>query len=56
MSIVPTKILVATDGSKDANLAVGVAVDLSERTAAELHVVHAWRKPQALPLARPGLA
>jgi nucleotide-binding universal stress UspA family protein len=56
VSILPTKILVATDGSKDANLAVGVAVDLSERTEAELHVVHAWRKPQALPLARPGLA
>ena len=56
MSIVPTKILVATDGSKDANLAVVVAVDLSERTEAELHVVHARRKPQALPLARPGLA
>ena len=50
MSIVPA------DGSKDANHAVGVAVDLSERTEAELHVVHAWRKPQALPLARPGLA
>jgi nucleotide-binding universal stress UspA family protein len=56
VSIVPTKILVATDGSTDADLAVGVAVDLSERTAAELHVVHAQRKPQALPLARPGLA
>ncbi len=41
MSIIPTKILVATDGSKDANLTVGVAVDLSERTEAELHVVHA---------------
>jgi nucleotide-binding universal stress UspA family protein len=56
MTIVPTKILVATDGSKDAHLAVGVALDLSERTGAELHVVHAWRKPQTLPLARPGLA
>lgn len=56
MSIVPKKILVATDGSTEANLAVGVAVDLSERTGAELHVVHAQRKPQALPLARPGLA
>jgi nucleotide-binding universal stress UspA family protein len=56
VSIVPAKILVATDGSKDANLAVAVAVDLSERTEAELHVVHARRKPRALPLARPGLA
>ena len=48
--------MVATDGSKDANLAVGVAVDLSKRVEADLHVVHAQRKPQALPLARPGLA
>jgi nucleotide-binding universal stress UspA family protein len=55
VSIVPTKILVATDGSTDANLAVSVAVDLSERTEAELHVVHARREWQALPLARPGL-
>ncbi|MDQ3604199.1 MAG: universal stress protein [Actinomycetota bacterium] len=51
MSIVPTKILVATDGSKDANLAVSVAVDLSERTGAELHVVHAWQGPP--PMAYP---
>lgn len=56
MSIVPAKILIATDGSTDANLAVGVAVNLSERTEAELHIVHARRERQALPLARPGLA
>ena len=56
MSIIPTKILVATDGSKDANLAVGAAVDLSERTEAELHMIYAWRERQALPLTRPGLA
>ncbi len=56
MSIIPTKILVATDGSKDANLAIRAAVDLSERTEAELHVVHARHERQALPLARPGLA
>ena len=56
MSILPTKILVATNGSKDANLAVRAAVDLSERTEAELHVVHARHERQALPLARPGLA
>lgn len=51
MSIVPIKILVATDGSKDANLAVSVTVDLSERTGAELHVVHAWQGPP--PMAYP---
>jgi len=38
----PTKILLATDGSKDAFLALRAAVDLSARTGSELHVVHAW--------------
>jgi nucleotide-binding universal stress UspA family protein len=56
MSILPTKILAATDGSTDADLAVRAALDLSERTEAELHVVHARHERQALPLARPGLA
>lgn len=41
MSSFPTKILVATDGSEDANLAAHTAIDLSNRTGAELHVVHA---------------
>jgi nucleotide-binding universal stress UspA family protein len=36
----PAKILVATDGSEDAVLAVRAAVDLSNETGAELHVVH----------------
>lgn len=56
MSIVPTNILVGPDGSTDANLAIRAAVDLSERTEAELHLVHVQRKPQVLPLTRPGLA
>jgi nucleotide-binding universal stress UspA family protein len=56
MSIVLRKILVGTDGSKDATLATQAAIDLSTKTGAELHVVHAWRKPQAPSLARPGLA
>ena len=42
MSHFPTKILLATDGSKDAFLALRAAVDLSVRTGSELHVVHAW--------------
>ncbi|HSK99276.1 MAG TPA: universal stress protein [Rubrobacteraceae bacterium] len=42
----PTRILLATDGSEDASRALHAAVDLSSRTASELHVVHAW---QALP-------
>lgn len=47
----PTKILVAADGSKDALLAAQAAIDLSVRTGAELHVVHAWQdlRPGALP-------
>ncbi|MDP8925339.1 MAG: universal stress protein [Actinomycetota bacterium] len=50
------KILVGTDGSEDATLAIRAAIDLSNKTGAELHVVHAWRKPQAPSLAAPGLA
>jgi nucleotide-binding universal stress UspA family protein len=40
MSTFPAKILVATDGSEDAGLAVQAAVDLSNETGADLHVVH----------------
>ena len=43
IAIQPNKILLATDGSKDAMLAARVAADLSKRTGAELHVAHAWR-------------
>jgi nucleotide-binding universal stress UspA family protein len=39
----PKKILLASDGSKDAELAAKAAMDLSKKTGAELHVVHAWR-------------
>ncbi len=38
----PTTILLATDGSADAQFAEHVAVDLCRRTGAALHVVHAW--------------
>jgi nucleotide-binding universal stress UspA family protein len=37
ISIFPTKILLATDGSKDAALAATAAVDLSKRTGARVH-------------------
>jgi nucleotide-binding universal stress UspA family protein len=43
MHHVPMRILLPTDGSEDATLALNVAVDLSIRTGAELHVVHAWQ-------------
>jgi nucleotide-binding universal stress UspA family protein len=39
----PKKILLACDGSKDAELAAKATMDLSKKTGAELHVVHAWR-------------
>jgi nucleotide-binding universal stress UspA family protein len=40
MSIFPTRILLATDGSEEAHLAATTAVDLASRTGSELHVVH----------------
>lgn len=39
MSIFPTKILLATDGSEDAELALETAVDLTNNTSSELHVI-----------------
>ncbi len=43
MSPLPEKILLATDGSEDAKLAARAAADLSGKTGAELHVIHAWQ-------------
>jgi len=40
MSIFPTRILLATDGSAEAELATGTAVDLARMSVSELHVVH----------------
>jgi nucleotide-binding universal stress UspA family protein len=40
MSIFPTKILLATDGSSEAELATQTAVDLAQKTGSELHVIH----------------
>jgi nucleotide-binding universal stress UspA family protein len=39
MSIFPTRILLATDGSREAQLAATTAVDLAQGTNSELHVV-----------------
>ena len=41
MSIFPTKILLAIDGSEDAQLAAATAVDVANSTGSELHIVHA---------------
>jgi nucleotide-binding universal stress UspA family protein len=40
MSIFPTKILLATDGSSEAQLAARTAADLAQKTDSELHVVY----------------
>jgi nucleotide-binding universal stress UspA family protein len=42
MSIFPTKILVATDGSEEAELAATTAAILAQKTGSELHVVHVF--------------
>ena len=48
MSIFPTKILLATDGSKDAQLAATTAADLAKRTNSELHVLYVGEAPTFL--------
>jgi nucleotide-binding universal stress UspA family protein len=40
MSIFPIKILLATDGSSEAELATQTAVDLGQKTDSELHLIH----------------
>src|ERR671938_578558 len=47
MSIFPTKILLATDGSREAELAGRTAADLAQKTDSELHVVHVLASPLA---------
>jgi nucleotide-binding universal stress UspA family protein len=48
MSIFPTRILLATDGSEEAELAALRAVDIAETTDSELHVVHVGVLPTFL--------
>ena len=45
MSIFPTRILVATDGSREAQLALTTAADLAKSTDSELHVLHVGEVP-----------
>jgi nucleotide-binding universal stress UspA family protein len=40
VSIFPTKILLATDGSREAELAARTAADIAKSTSSELHVVN----------------
>jgi nucleotide-binding universal stress UspA family protein len=45
VSIFPAKILVATDASKEAQLAASTAAELSARTDSELHIIHVGEVP-----------
>ena len=45
MSIFPTKIVLATDGSREAELAARTAADLAQKTDSELHVLHVLALP-----------
>jgi len=48
MSIFPTKILLATDGSREAALAAHTAARIADETGSELHVVYV--RPRSVPL------
>jgi nucleotide-binding universal stress UspA family protein len=45
MSTFPARILLATDGSEEADLAALTAVELADATHSELHVVHVGMVP-----------
>jgi nucleotide-binding universal stress UspA family protein len=48
MSTFPTKILLATDGSKEARLAAEAAAELSKDTGSEVHVAYVLPSPREL--------
>ena len=52
MKIFPAKILLATDGSEEAELAARTAIDLAESTSSQMHVVYVEPLPNFLD--RPG--
>lgn len=45
MSIFPTKVLLGTDGSQEAQMAAKAAVGLAQQTGSELHVIHVLALP-----------
>ena len=53
MTIFPTKILLATDGSKEAGLALTTAADLAKSTNSELHVAYVFPTAQQRPFRNP---
>jgi nucleotide-binding universal stress UspA family protein len=50
MSIFPTTVLLATDGSEGASSATEVAVEISVKTGSELHVIHVYGGAPIYPL------
>jgi nucleotide-binding universal stress UspA family protein len=47
MSILPTKILLATDGSKKAHLALTTAADMAKSSNSEPHVAYVFFRASA---------
>ncbi|MDQ3864150.1 MAG: universal stress protein [Actinomycetota bacterium] len=45
MSIFPTRILLATDGSKEAELATQTALSLAQKSGSEMHALHVLTLP-----------
>ena len=56
MSIFPTKILLATDGSSEASLALTTAADLAHSTNSELHLAYVFPTAVQRPFPNPVLA
>jgi nucleotide-binding universal stress UspA family protein len=54
MSLFPTRMLLATDGSPEAERAAGVAAELSGKTGSELHVAHVRPVPGAFAFSEAG--
>jgi nucleotide-binding universal stress UspA family protein len=53
MSIFPTKMLVATDGSEEAKLALSTAADLAKSTNSELHIAYVFPTAVQRPFPNP---
>jgi len=56
MSIFPTRILVATDGSEEAKLALTTGADLAKSTNSELHIAYVFPTAVGRPFPNPILA
>ena len=56
MSIFPTRILLATDGSEEAKLALTTGADLSKSTNSELHIAYVFPTAVQRPFPNPILA